>query len=81
MDSGGFKETCFVGPQIQCEGGNYWGNDMPGHVQRHSAVSFAKMDEPIDLPFGLWIRVGRRKRKFNRIRQVALTRSSPGEYD
>ena len=25
---------------------------------------------PIDLPFGLWIRVGRSKHKFNRIRQV-----------
>jgi len=28
---------------------------MPGHVQRHSAVSCAKMAEPIDLPFGLWL--------------------------
>jgi len=27
--------------------------------------------EQIDLPFGLWTRVGRRKHKFNRIRQVA----------
>jgi len=29
------------------------------------------MAEPIDLPFGLWTRVGRRKHKFNHIRQVA----------
>jgi len=29
--------------------------------------------EPVDLPFGLWTRVGRRKHKFNRIRQVAPT--------
>jgi len=29
------------------------------------------MAEPIDLPFGLWTRVGRRKHKFNRIRQMA----------
>jgi len=29
------------------------------------------MAEPIDLPFGLWTRVGRRKHKFNRVRQVA----------
>ena len=37
-----------------------------------------KATEPIDyLPFGLWIRVGRKKHKFNRIRQVA----PPGEYD
>jgi len=27
--------------------------------------------EPINLPFGLWTRVGRRKHKFNRIHQVA----------
>ena len=29
------------------------------------------MAEPIDLPFGLWTRVGRRKHKFNHIRKVA----------
>ena len=29
------------------------------------------MAEPIDLPFGLWTRVGRRKHKFSYIRQVA----------
>jgi len=28
-------------------------------------------NKPIDLPFGLWTRVGRRKHKFNRMRQVA----------
>jgi len=32
-----------------------------------------KMAEPIDLPFGLWTRVGRSKHEFNRIRQVAAT--------
>ena len=31
----------------------------------------AKMAEPIDLPFELSTRVGLRKQKFNRIRQVA----------
>jgi len=35
-----------------------------------SAVSCAETSEPIDLPFGLWTRVGRRKHKFNHIRQV-----------
>jgi len=30
-----------------------------------------KMAEPIDLPFGLWIRVGERKHEFNCICQVA----------
>jgi len=34
-------------------------------------VIFAKMAEQIDLPFGLWTRMGRRNYKFNRIRQVA----------
>jgi len=36
-------------------------------------MSCAKTAEPIDLSFGLWTRVGRRKHKFNRIRnrQVA----------
>jgi len=44
---------------------------MPGHAPRHSSVSCAKMAERIDLPFRLWTRIGRRKHKFNRIRQVA----------
>ena len=39
-------------------------------VYGFSAVSYAKTAEPIDLPFGLWIRVGRRKHTFNRVRQV-----------
>ena len=47
------------------------GNDMPGHAGRHCTVSCTTMSEPIDLPFGLWTRVGRRKHKFNRIRQLA----------
>jgi len=41
------------------------------YTQRHSAVSCAKMAERIDLPFELWTRVGRKKHKFSRIRQVA----------
>jgi len=40
-------------------------------VYGHSAVICAKTAEPIDMPFGLWTRVGRRKHKFNRIRQMA----------
>jgi len=35
-------------------------------------VSCAKTAEPIDLPFGLWTRVGPRKHKFNRVRRHAL---------
>ena len=34
---------------------------MSGHAQRHSAVSIAKMAEQIQMPFGLWTRVGPRK--------------------
>jgi len=32
-----------------------------GHARLHSAVSCAKMAERIQMPFGLWSRVGRRK--------------------
>jgi len=38
-------------------------------VYGFSAVSCAEVAKPIDLPFGLWTRVGRRKHKFNHIRQ------------
>jgi len=31
---------------------------MPGHARRHSAVSCAKMAEPIEMPFGSRTRVG-----------------------
>jgi len=33
---------------------------MPGHAQRHSAVSCAKTAEPIEMSFELWARVGSR---------------------
>jgi len=36
------------------------GKDMPGHARLHSAVSCTKMAEPIEMPFGLWTRVGPR---------------------
>jgi len=36
-------------------------------------VICAEMAEPIDLPFGLWTSVGRRKHDFNRVRQGAPT--------
>ena len=49
------------------------GNDVPSHARRYSAVSSAKMAEPIDLPFGLWTRVSRRKHKFNCICHVVPT--------
>jgi len=40
--------------------GNFRKKDMPGHAQRHSAMSCAKMAEAVDLPFGLSTQVGQR---------------------
>jgi len=37
-----------------CEWAIFRGKDMPGHPRRHSAVSCAKMAEPIETPFELW---------------------------
>jgi len=44
-------------------------------------MSCAEMAELIDLPFGLWTRVDRRKHEFSRIHQVAPMCPSPDEYD
>jgi len=57
------------GVQIAHGTGNFGERGAHCKVQELSAVSCAKTAEPIDLPFGLWIRVGRRKHKFNSIRQ------------
>jgi len=46
-----------------CKGAIFRGKDMPGHAQ-HTAVSWAKISEPIEIPFGLcglWTRVGPRQ--------------------
>jgi len=51
------------GPDPACEGALIRGKDMPGHVRRHSAVSFAKTAELIDLTFGLWTLVCQRKHR------------------
>jgi len=32
-----------------------------GHARRHSDVSCVRTAEPIEMPFGLWTRMGRRK--------------------
>jgi len=73
------------GPDSPCECAIVGGKAMPGHARRHSAVSCAKIAEPIDMRFGLWTRLGRRKHKFNRIRQVAPSWegifAQPGEHD
>ena len=39
---------------------------MRGHAYEHYAVSCAQTAEPIEMPFGLWTRVGRRKRLLQR---------------
>jgi len=61
MDLGGPKQARIRwGPDPPCEEAIIRGKDMPAHARRYSAVSCAKMVEPIDMPFGLWTRVGRR---------------------
>jgi len=65
MDSGGLKEAwkhASDAAQIPMRKG------MP---TTSLCRELCKMAERIDLPFGFWTRVGRRKHGFNRIRQVA----------
>jgi len=47
--------------QIPMGRGNFEGKGMPRHARRHSAVSCTQTAEPIEIPFELWSRVGRRK--------------------
>ena len=49
----GTRKHVLDGAQIPKAKGQYCGKDMLGHARQHSAVSCAKMAEPIDLPFGL----------------------------
>jgi len=51
--------------------GQFWGRGAYRKVWGVSALSSAKTAEPIDLPFALWTRAGRRRHKFNGIRQMA----------
>ena len=67
------RKHALDGAQIRCEGAIIREKDVPGHARRHSAVSCAKMAEPIDLLFGLWTPVSR----FTRWRQYALM-AQPG---
>jgi len=53
--------TYLMEVQISLAKGQFWGKVMPWHARRHSAMSCAKIAEPIEMPFGLWIRVGPRK--------------------
>ena len=54
---------------------NFGGKCISGHVRRHSAVGCAKMTEPMEMMFGLWVRVGSRKH----IYYVGCTLAAPGE--
>ena len=56
-------------------GAIFRGNDsiMSGNARRHSAMSCAKMAEPIEVLFGLRTQVGRRKH--------VLTLAPPGKYN
>jgi len=72
---GGARKHVLEGPRSPCEGAIIIWKDMPGNAQWHSLMSCAKMAEPIDLPFGLWTLVGRRKHKliiFARLLQCAV---------
>jgi len=44
-----------------CKGATFEGKDVPKHARRHSVVSCAKIAEPIEMPFGLWTRLGSRQ--------------------
>jgi len=52
-----------MGVQIPRAKGKFWGKVMPGHAHDTlpSAMSRAKMAEPIEMPFDLWTRMGPRK--------------------
>ena len=41
-----------------CKDAIFRAKDMPRDARRHSAFSCAKMAELIEIPFGLWTRVG-----------------------
>ena len=61
-DSGGPKEPyIWWVPGCPMRRGNFRGKDTPGHAQRHPAMNCAKMDELIEMSFGLWTRMGPRK--------------------
>jgi len=85
-DSGGPEDSRVRwGSRSPHEKGQFWGKGSPivKYSLGLSAVSCAEMAEPIDLPFGLWTLVGRRKHnlKFNRIRRVAPMCPHGNEYD
>ena len=65
VDSGGPKEPCVrLGFRSPCEGAILIGT-------AHCKVSCAKTTEPIEMPFGLWTRVGPRKHALDEVHNGA----------
>ena len=65
------RQSCVRwGPNPTWEG-QFWGIGRPLYSIGNFCRELCKIAEPIGLPFELWTRMGRRKHKFNRIRQVA----------
>jgi len=70
-------DTLWEGAVLEERDASYkvWGLSAVSKLQNGKLVSSAvfvqKTAELINLPFGLWTRMGRRKRKFNHIHQVA----------
>jgi len=60
MGSDGPKESCAKWGPDRHGKGQFWGKGAPIVKYRDTAVTCTKTAEPIDLPFGLWSRVGRR---------------------
>jgi len=52
-----------MGSRSLMQRGNFGGKVMSGHVPRQSAMSCAKMAEPVEVPFGLWTRVSGRPKE------------------
>jgi len=69
----GPRKHVLDGAQIPNAKGQLLGERTCPGMPDNTVVSCAKMAELIDLSFGLWTLVGRRKQKLNRIRQVAPT--------
>jgi len=63
MRMGGLTEPCirWVSRLPDAKVAIFRGKDMPGHARRHSAVSCAKMAEPMEMMCGLWTRMGPKK--------------------
>ena len=67
-------ESCIRWVQItSCEDTIFRETNMPWQALRLSAVSCAKMAEPVEMPFGLSIRVGSRKHVLGGVHTGAIS--------